>query len=318
MLAAGLLSKIFSFSLHFLLTSEILFWYIMVMLPLTIRKHAITARHLDVIQSVIDENWNKSRTQISKILCQKWNWRQPNGRLKDMACREILLMLYRNNLINYPPGVHDGRNKKRNQSIATVDIDITPITCPLSELKPLQLQLVRGSKSEPLYRSLVQHYHYLGYRQIVGNHLTYIAFCSDRPVACLGWGSAAWSAKSRDIFIGWDKKIKEQRLHFIANNTRFLILPWVKVKCLASKLLSLNIKSISNDWITVYNHPLYLLETFVEQSRFKGTCYKAANWIRVGQTKGTAKCGHDHLVHGKIKDVLLYPLRKNFRKKLRG
>jgi len=137
-------------------------------------------------------------------------------------------------------------------------------------------------------------------------------------VACLGWGSAAWSVKSRDAFIGWDKKTKEQHLHFVANNTRFLILPWVKVKCLASKILALNIKSISDDWITVYHHPLYLLETFVEQNRFKGTCYKASNWIRVGQTKGIAKSGHGHRVHGNIKSVLLYPLGKDFRKNLIG
>nr|CBX28284.1 hypothetical protein N47_G36080 [uncultured Desulfobacterium sp.]CBX28926.1 hypothetical protein N47_B20720 [uncultured Desulfobacterium sp.]CBX29277.1 hypothetical protein N47_J02580 [uncultured Desulfobacterium sp.]CBX29280.1 hypothetical protein N47_J02610 [uncultured Desulfobacterium sp.]CBX31431.1 hypothetical protein N47_E49430 [uncultured Desulfobacterium sp.] len=295
---------------YFLLASELLFCYTMIMLPLIIRKRTITAADLDVIQCVIDENRNKSRTQISRALCQKWNWRQPNGRLKDMACREVLLTLYRKNLINYPSGVHDGRNKERNQSIETVDIDTTPVACVFSQLKPLQLQLVRGSKSEPLYRSLVEQYHYLGYRQIVGNHLTYIAFSGDSPVACLGWGSAAWSVKSRDAFIGWDKKTKEKNLHFVANNTRFLVLPWVNVKCLASKLLSLNIKRISDDWMKVYHHPLYLLETFVDQSRFKGTCYKAANWIKVGQTKGTAKSGHDHMVHGKIKDVFLYPLDK--------
>ncbi len=145
-----------------------------------------------------------------------------------------------------------------------------------------------------------------------------MVFIDDRPVACIGWGSAAWSVKSREIFIGWDKQTKENNLHFIVNNTRFLILPWVKVKCLASKILSLNIKRISNDWIETYNQPLFLLETFVEQDRFKGTCYKAANWIKVGQTKGTAKSGHDHLIHGKIKDVLVYPLGKGFRKKLLG
>ena len=242
----------------------------MVMLPLTIRKRTITAADLDVIQKVIDENRNRSRTEISKALCRKWNWRQPNGRLKDMACREILLKLHRNHLIDYPAGIHDGRNKERNKSIISVDIDTTPIACPLSQLDPPRLILVRGSRHEPLYRSLVEQYHYLGYRQIVGNHLKYIVYIGDRPVACLGWGSAAWSVKSRDTFIGWDKKTKEQRLHFVANNVRFLLLPWVKVKCLASKVLSLNIRSISNDWISVYHHPLYLLETFVEQSRFKG------------------------------------------------
>jgi hypothetical protein len=304
--------------MHFLMASSVLFCYRLSMFPLTIRKRTLTKADLEPIQSTINEHWNKGRTQISKILCQKWNWTQPNGGLKDMACREVLLTLYRKNLINYPPGTHDGRNKTRNQYITPVDIDRTPIDCLISELKPLQLKLARGTDFEPLYRSLVQHHHYLGYRQIVGNHLTYIAFWKQRPVACIGWGSAVWSVKSRDAFIGWDKKTKEQRLHFVANNTRFLVPGWVRVKCLASKILSMNIKRISDDWIKVYHHPLYLLETFVDQNRFKGTCYKAANWIRVGRTKGTAKRGHNHLVHGKIKDVLLYPLGKNFKQKLMG
>ncbi len=229
-----------------------------------------------------------------------------------------MLTLNRKGLISLPPRFNSANNHKRNRSIPIVKIDQTPLQEKLSNLPPVKLRLVRNTSFEPLYRSLVEHYHYLGYRQIVGNHLTYIAFCGDRPVACLGWGSAAWSVKSRDAFIGWDKKTKEQRLHFVANNTRFLILPWVSVKYLASKVLAISAKRISDDWMTVYHHPLYLLETFVEQSRFKGICYKAANWVRVGQTKGTAKCGHDHLVHGKIKDVLLYPLRKDFRKKLKG
>jgi hypothetical protein len=118
--------------------------------------------------------------------------------------------------------------------------------------------------------------------------------------------------------IGWDKPTKEKNLHLVANNTRFLILPWISVKFLASQLLAINAKRISDDWFRMYHHHVYLLETFVEQNRFKGTCYKAASWIRVGQTKGTAKRGHDHLFHGRIKDVYLYPLRKDFRKKLMG
>jgi len=286
------------------------------MLPITIRKRTITSADLEFIQSIIYQNWNKGRTQISKILCQKWNWVQPNGRLKDMACREVLLTLYRKNLINYPPGTHDGRNKKRNRSIPLVNTNKTPLIAKLADLDPVELKLVRNTELEPLYNSLVQEHHYLGFRQIVGNHLKYIAFIGQRPVACIGWGSAAWSVKSRETFIGWDKKAKENNLHFIANNTRFLILPWVSVKCLASKILALNAKRISNDWLEVYHHHIYLLETFVEQNRFKGTCYKAANWICTGQTKGTAKRGHDHLFHGKIKDVYLYTLRKDFKQKL--
>lgn len=285
---------------------------------ITIRKRTITSADLEFIQNIIYQNWDKGRTQISKILCQKWNWFQPNGRLKDMACREVLLTLYRKNLINYPLGKHDGNNRKRNQSIPFVPTDKNPLNAKLSDLEPVELKLVRNTDLETLYNSLVQKHHYLGFRQIVGNHLKYMAFIGKRPVACIGWGSAAWSVKSRETFVGWNKKTKENNLHLVANNTRFLILPWISVKCLASKILALNTKRISNDWLEVYHHPIYLLETFVEQNRFKGTCYKAANWILTGQTKGTAKRGHDHLFHGKIKDVYLYPIRKNFRKRLTG
>ncbi|MDO8720905.1 MAG: DUF4338 domain-containing protein [Syntrophales bacterium] len=165
-------------------------------------------------------------------------------------------------------------------------------------------------------KRLVHQYHYLGYRQIVGQHLKYMAFLGNRPVACIGWGSAAWAVKSRETFIGWDKSTKGRNLSFVVNNTRFLILPWISIKCLASKLLAMNARKIADDWMTVYQQPVYLLETFVKRDRFRGTCYKAANWICVGQTKGTSKRGHDHLVHGLIKDVYIYPLRKDFRKKL--
>jgi hypothetical protein len=288
------------------------------MLPITVRKRTIDEAAVRDIQSTVNQHWAKGRKHISKVLCRQWQWRQPNGRVKDMACREILLTLERKGLISLPPPLRNANNHKRNKTIKKIDIDQAPLEKRLSQLPPVELKMVRGTNSEPLYNSLIHYHHYLGYRQIVGNHLKYIAYIGDRPVACLGWGSAAWSVKSRDVFIGWDKKRKEERLHLVANNTRFLIFPWVKVKYLASRVLALNIKSISDDWTAVYHHPLYLLETFVEQSRFKGTCYKAANWVRVGQTKGTAKRGHDHLVHGKIKDVWLYPLGKGFRKKLVG
>ena len=235
-----------------------------------------------------------------------------------MACREVLLTLNRKGLITLPPRLNSANNDKRNRSIPVVEIDKSSLNGKLSDLAPVKVKLVRNTPLEPLYNSLTQQHHYLGYRQIVGNHLKYIAFIDERPVACLGWGSATWSVKSRDSFIGWNKPTKEKNLHLVANNTRFLILPWVSVKCLASKLLGLTAKKIADDWLKIYNHPLYLLETFVEKDRFAGTCYKAANWICVGQTKGIAKKGHDHLFHGNIKDVYLYPLGKNFRKKLEG
>lgn len=303
--------------MHFLLASPLSFCYTMGMLPISIRKRTIHKADVELIQATVDEYWDKGRKHISKILCQEWNWLQPNGRIKDMACREVLLTLNRKGFITLPPRLTSANNDKRNRFIPCVEIDQTHLHGKLSNLSSVELKLVRNTPLEPLYNSLIQQHHYLGYRQIVGNHLKYIAFIDGRPVACLGWGSAAWSVKSRDSFIGWDKTTKEKNLHFVANNTRFLILTWVSVKCLASKILALNAKRISEDWLRIYNHPLYLLETFVEKKRFKGTCYKAANWICVGQTKGTAKKGNDHLFHGNIKDVYLYPLRKDFEGKLK-
>ena len=286
------------------------------MLPLTIRKRTIDEAQTRNIQATINKHWTKGRKHISKVLCRQWNWKQPNGQLKDMACREILLTLKRKDLIALPPRLKNANNHKRNKTIFKIDIDQTPLKRDISLLPPVELKMVRSTDSELLYNSLVHYHHYLGYRQIVGNHLKYIAYIGEQPIACIGWGSAAWSVKSRETFVGWNKKTKENNLHFVANNTRFLILPWISVKCLASKILALNAKRISHDWLNVYNHPLYLLETFVEKNRFKGTCYKAANWICTGQTKGIAKKGHDHVFHGNIKDVYLYPLRKDFRKKL--
>lgn len=282
--------------------------------PITIRNRTVTGRDIRFIQSLVYKHWDKGRTQISKVLCTKWNWVQPNGRLKDMACRELLLTLHRKNLLDYPQPFQNSNNVKR--AAPKIQIDQEPIGCELSRLDPIQVKMVRYTKLEPLYNSLVEQHHYLGYVQIVGNHLKYMAFAGDVPIACIGWGSAAWAVQGREQYIGWSRSVKDKNLHFIANNTRFLILPWVTVKCLASKVMALNIRRISDDWLKVYNYPLYMLETFVEQDRFKGTCYKASNWIHTGQTKGTSKKGHKHLKHGKIKDVYLYPLNKNSKKLL--
>jgi len=239
----------------------------------------------------------------------------PSGRLKDMACRELLLTQHRKDLLDYPPPFQKTNNTNRTAP-KKINISENPIKCHVKELDTVKVKMVRHTKLEPLYDSLVDQYHYLGYVQIVGNHLKYMAFSGDVPLACIGWGSAAWAVQSREQFIGWTKPVKNKNLHFVVNNTRFLVLPFVTVKCLASKVLALNIKRISDDWIKIYNYPLYMLETFVEQDRFKGTCYKASNWIQVGETKGTSKKGHKHLKHGKIKDVYLYPLRKNFKRLL--
>jgi len=304
--------------MHFGVTSQASFCYTMDVEPLTIRKKTITTVLLSEIQATVDRHWERGRTHISLILCQRWQWVQPNGGLREMACRELLLTLERKGLIRLPPRIRTSHNDKRLWCPAPVEIDQTPMRGSLCEFDAPVLKLVRNTPLEPLYNSLMARYHYLGFRQIVGSHLKYMAFIGERPVACLGWGAAAWRVSSREAFIGWDHPTKVKNLHLLANNTRFLILPWVSIKCLASRILALNAKRISDDWLETYHHPIHLLETFVERERFRGTCYQAANWIHVGETKGMAKKGHEHRFHGSIKDVYLYPLSRYFRKELCG
>jgi hypothetical protein len=283
---------------------------------LILRGHQITPDDLSLILSLIQTHWQRGRKFISRELCHQWQWYQPNGNLKDMACREILLRLEQMGLIQLPPRRNSAFNERRNRMPPMVKTLETPLQGTLSHFGPLEIKMVRGTPLEPLYNSLIHRYHYLGYRQIVGAHLKYMAFLGGQVVACLGWGSPAWRVACRDRFIGWSDPIKEQNLHKIAQNTRFLILPSVKIPHLASKLLALNIKCLRQDWPTYFGHPLSLLETFVDQSRFKGTSYKAANWILCGQTKGFRKKGHASTYHGIIKDVYLYPLIKQFRRAL--
>jgi len=173
-----------------------------------------------------------------------------------------------------------------------------------------------GPADRSLWDYLVHHHHYLGRPRIVGEHLRYLAFLQGQVVACLGWASAAFKVSARDQFIGWDPEIRRKNLSGIVNNVRFLILPWIRIPHLASKVLALNLRRLSGDWQTAYGHPLYLAETFVDRSRFPGTCYQAANWIEVGLTKGSAKKGNDYHYHGQPKAIYLYPLHRNFRREL--
>ena len=248
------------------------------MLPLTIRNRTIASEDLLYIQNLVNEYWHLGRTHISRILCQRWNWFQPNGQMKDMACRELMLTLERSGHLELPPALTGAHNDKRNRTLPSVLVDQSPMEGRLADYGPVTMTMVRNTPLESLYNSLLHQYHYLGYRQIVGQHLKYMAFLDDRPVSCIGWGSAAWAVKSRDTFIGWNKSTKEKNISFVVNNTRFLILAWVNIKCLASKILAMNARRISEDWTAIYQQPVYLLETFVERDRFLGTCYKAANW----------------------------------------
>jgi hypothetical protein len=234
-----------------------------------------------------------------------------------MVCRSLLLLLESKGLIKLPARKFTPANPlAERKRPAKVSVDNTPIHCSVADLFPVKLEQVRRTPFEKIFNGLVSDYHYLGYTQPIGEHLKYIAFSHDRPIACLAWGSAPWYIGARDRFIGWSKKTRERNLHLIANNLRFLILPWVEVSCLASHLLALNRGCVSQDWQNLYNHPVYLLETFVDTERYQGTCYKADNWHCVGQTTGQGKLSKSRQPLLSKKAVYVYPLTKNFRREL--
>ena len=272
----------------------------------------LSSSQIQQAQQLFAHNPKLLRTPASKILCEMWNWRNELGKPKDMACRILLRKLEARGVLSLPPRATGGGGHRKH--IAPVIHDSSPITCTLPELLPLRLQDARASADlNQLFCHLVATYHYLGLRDM-GRNIKYIAFDRlDRPVACLLFGAAAWKVHPRDQFVGWDAASRQRNLQRITNNTRFLILPWVRVPHLASHLLASGLRRLPHDWAQRYG-PVALVETFVDRSRFQGTCYKAANWIRVGQTKGRSRQDRHTSIHVPVKDIYLYPLRKDFRK----
>ncbi len=272
-----------------------------------------TSDDVEFIKKLIAGNPGDSRRALSKRLCEAWNWVQPNGALRDMVCRGFMLRLESAGYIELPP-----RKVKPNNPLANrkrppkVNVDQTPICTTLSKIKPLEIRQVRRTSYEKLFNSLIDRHHYLGYCHPVGEHLKYIVFTEGRPIACFSWSSAPRHIGCRDKFIGWSADIRKKNLHLVGYNSRFLILSWMQVPNLASHLLGRMAKVVPVDWQSVYNHRLYFLETFVDTTRFRGTCYKAANWIYLGDTTGRGKNDQTHKVNRSIKAVWGYPLSKDF------
>ncbi len=281
-----------------------------------IRGRQIDRNDLETISRVITSHWTQGRSAISRILCKQWNWYQANGRLKDRACRVLLLKLEQKGEITLPPpmATNGGRSSKVNCRQYTYND--SELKGTISEFGSLTLKMDRRSPDEGLWDFFVDRFHYLGRPTIVGSYLKYIACLDNRPVACLGWGSAAWKIAARDRFIGWDHPSREENLYKVVNNVRFLIFPWINIRHLASKVLALNIRCLQQDWYDFYNQPISLLETFVEIDRFQGTCYRAANWQYVGKTSGRGKYDRQNKATRPIKAVYLYPLSKHFREEL--
>ena len=281
------------------------------------RGRIITAADITFIQQFIHANSGLSRRKLSVKLCEVWQWKQANGALRDMVCRSLLLMLDRAGQIQLPAVRQRPHNPLvRRQKPTPVLIDTTPMEGALKMLQPIQIQQVRRNGDEALFNSLIEEHHYLGYEQPVGEHLKYIVRGQGRPIACLAWSSAVRHLGCRDRFIGWTKEARRRNIRFIAYNTRFLIVPWGQVPHLASHVLGRIAKTISTDWEALYRHPIYLLETFVDTERFRGTCYRAANWLVLGETTGRGKNDQTHRPNRSIKQVLAYPLTGSFRQLL--
>jgi len=265
------------------------------------------------IRETIKTHYHEGRTLISRILCKAWGWTQPNGKPKEYAARDMLLRLEEKGLIELPPRIKPNNNRKKRSFDQIPLFNQNPLAGSAGDYPEIHVQRLEPQNSY-LWDYLIHHYHYLGRPTLVGEHLRYLVFIDGQVVGCLAWASAAWKIKARDRFIGWDENTKRKNLHLIANNTRFLILPWIRVKYLASKALSLSLRRLRADGEKTYEHPLYLAETFVDISRFSGTCYQAANWMEVGRTKGSAKKGNVYQYHGQAKAIYLYPLHPHFRR----
>ena len=272
-----------------------------------------TQQELETIRRIIVENPQRTRAHISRLVCKALRWYKPDGGLKDMSCRVALLRMHKDGLLTLPQPTHRQEKCRPHIQISTLTNPKTPITAPVEALPDLHLEIVTGRERSALFREYVHRYHYLGYTPLPGAQLRYLALSNGQILALFGFGAAAWKTLPRDSFIGWNHDQRQKRLHLIVNNARFLILPWVNSKNLASKLLAMVAKRIPDDWSRLYSYKPVLLETFVESHRFHGTCYKAANWIYVGQTKGRGKLDIHNSASLPKKDIFLYPLTPTFK-----
>ncbi len=295
------------------------FWHAAVM-PETWRYRGQTIGNEEVVflREFIAAHPDSSRWKLSRQLCEERGWKQANGVLRDVVCRGLLLMLERAGEIELPPVRRHIQGQRRNERLRPkpVLIDTTPLAMPLSAVGRIEIQPVRRTADEPLFNGLVEQHHYLGYEQPVGEQLKYLVWAQQRPVACLAWSSSPRHLGARDRYIGWSVEARKRNLPLIAYNSRFLILPWVQVAHLASHILGRMAARISADWEARYAHPIYMLETFVDPARFRGTCYRAANWRVLGETTGRGKDDPTHKPNRSIKQVLALPLDRRFRELL--
>lgn len=281
------------------------------------RGRSVTAADVRFINELVARHAGESRRRLSARLCEAWGWRQPNGALRDMVARGLMLALWRAGHIELP----QIRQRPCNPLVVrvrpeTVCVDRTPVCTSLRGLGPLEFRQVRRTVEERLFNSLLHQHHYLGYTQPVGEHLKFMVYAGTRPVALFAWSSAARHLGPRDRYVGWSPELRRRNIRYLAYNTRYLIPGWVQVPHLASHLLSRMARMLPAEWEKVYGHPVYFAETFVDTTRHRGTCYRAANWIFLGTTQGRGKDDLTHRPNRTLKDVLGLPLIADFRARL--
>lgn len=281
------------------------------------RGRAVTGADVQFINELIGRHPTQSRRRLSETLCEAWGWRQSNGALRDMVCRGMMLALWRGGHIELPAVRKRPCNPLTARARpAPIEVDRTPVRGSLRELGPLEFRQVRRTPEEPLFNSLLQQDHYLGYTQPVGEHLKFMVYAGMRPVALFAWSSAARHLGPRDRYVGWTPPLRQQNIRFVAYNTRYLIPSWIQVPHLASHLLARMTRMLSVEWEKVYGHPVYFAETFVDTTRHRGTCYRAANWVALGRTQGRGKDDLTHRPNRTLKEVLGLPLVEDFRERL--
>ena len=284
--------------------------------PLKMQGRFVTEAEINEVRMLLQKHplWNRSR--LSRELCGRWKWRRPDGQIKDMACRELLRKLESRTLIKLPPRQRPGPG--RLPAIEPIVVDQRPISCRLSDIKPVKIVNASNCADyEKVFNYLVKQYHYLSYGRPVGQNMKYLILGrNERFLGCLLFGAAAWKTEARDRWIGWPADVRERNLGLICNNTRFLILDWVKVPHLASHAFGACLRRLPRDWRHRYGTDIVMVETFVDTMRYAGTCYKAANWFKIGQTKGRSRQDRDRKLKVSVKDVFVYPLRSDFRQLL--
>ena len=273
-----------------------------------------SADEIALIRHLIAEDDDRTRAELSRLTCRALAWHKVDGGLKDMSARVAMLRMQEDGLIKLPPP----RHKSPDATVfITSKTDPEKLTCkPAPGLMPITLLRVQKREDSRLWNEYIHRYHYLGHKPLPGAQIRYILLSQEQPIALLGFAAAAWQTAPRDRYIGWSHDQRKRNLSLVVNNARFLILPWVQSKNLASMLLAMAARSLPDHWQEVYGYRPVMLETFVEKQRFQGTCYKAANWVLLGQTKGRGKLGPAGKQSVPIKDIWVYPLDKQFREVL--